>query len=166
MTPGFRTPSQLMSEYKRRVGISEVAIVATFIVLVGIVAAAAVYPSTSSQPSVSSSTSSSTSISQPNGSAIFVSITNGAGNPANPPGYAPDVITVVVGVNNTVTWTNNDSVPHTVTSASGPSSGSFDSGTINSGKAWTHTFTITGTYDYICRFHGWMKGTIVVKAGA
>ena len=52
---------------------------------------------------------------------VQVSIYNGSGNSANPPGYTPDTITLVIGVNNTVAWTNNDSVHHTVTSTSAPS---------------------------------------------
>ncbi len=45
---------------------------------------------------------------------------NGAGNPNGAPGYAPDNLTLVIGVNNTVTWTNNDSAHHTVTSTKRP----------------------------------------------
>lgn len=97
-------------------------------------------------------------------SAVQISIYSGSSNSANPPGYAPDTVTLVMGVNNTVTWTNNDSVHHTVTSTSAPAGGSFDSGNMNAGASCSHTFTVPGTYQYDCSYHSWMKGTIVVKA--
>src|ERR1700691_1628896 len=37
---------------------------------------------------------------------VQVSMPNGAGNPSGAPGYAPDNITVIIGINNTVNWTN------------------------------------------------------------
>ena len=76
----------------------------------------------------------------------------------------PDSITLVIGVNNTVTWTNNDSVHHTVTSTTAPAGGSFNSGNMNGGATCTHTFTVPGTYHYDCIYHSWMTGTMVVKA--
>lgn len=60
-----------------------------------------------------------------------------------------------------VTWANNDSMAHTVTSVSG-SPDTFDSGSIASGKTYTHTFTTLGVYSYICSFHSSMKGTVTV----
>ena len=74
--------------------------------------------------------------------------------------YSPETITVVMGVNNTVTWVNNDDVPHTVTATDG----SFNSGNMNAAQSWSHTFTAPGTYTYYCAYHSWMKGTIVVRA--
>ncbi|HUI01615.1 MAG TPA: cupredoxin domain-containing protein [Nitrososphaerales archaeon] len=98
------------------------------------------------------------------GSTVQVSIYKGSADSSDPPGYTPDSITLVIGVNNTVTWTNNDSVHHTVTSTSAPSGGSFNSGNMNSSATCTHTFTVPGTYEYDCVYHSWMTGTIVVKA--
>src|ERR1700688_1414121 len=64
----------------------------------------------------------------PGNGTVAVSIPSGSGNPANPPGYAPDKITVVLGVNASVTWTNDDTAAHTVTSTSVPTgAASFDS---------------------------------------
>jgi plastocyanin len=88
--------------------------------------------------------------------AVRVSIIPGAGSYAT--GYAPDNITVVIGVNNTVVWTNNDNEPHTVTA----SDGSFDSGNMNPGATFTYTFTKPGTYRYICTYHPWMQGYVIV----
>ena len=67
---------------------------------------------------------------------------------------------MVIGVNNTVQWTNNDIAPHTVTAVDK----SFDSGELNTGDTFTYTFTTPGTYQYGCSYHPWMKGTVIVKA--
>jgi nitrite reductase (NO-forming) len=75
--------------------------------------------------------------------------------------YSPPTITVVIGVNNTVTWVNNDDAPHTVTATDG----SFNSGNLNGGQSWSFTFTTPGTYTYYCAYHSWMKGTVIVKGG-
>jgi len=56
-----------------------------------------------------------------------------------------------------VEWTNSDITPHTATS------GSFDSGSIDSDKSWRHAFTEGGSFPYACTFHPEMKGTIIVK---
>ena len=87
-----------------------------------------------------------------------VSIPKGAVNPNGAPGYAPDNLTVVIGVNNTVMWTNDDPAHHTVTA----SDHSFDSGDMVQGATYSYTFTKAGTYAYICNYHNWMKGTITV----
>ncbi len=89
----------------------------------------------------------------------FVSIQLGSGDSVSF-SYSPDQVTVVVGVNNTVTWVNNDNAPHTVTAYDG----SFDSGNVGSGASYTHTFTTPGTYKYYCAYHSWMVGTVIVKA--
>ena len=103
----------------------------------------------------------------PSVTTVKVSIPNGASNPAGAPGYAPDTITLVLGVNNSVTWTNNDAAAHTVTSDNTTGgSPAFDSGNLAAGASYSHTFTATGTYTYHCNYHNWMKGTVVVKAGS
>jgi len=68
-------------------------------------------------------------------------------------------ITVVIGVNNTVTWTNQDAVTHTVTS----DNGSFG-GSVPPGATFTHTFTTAGFFGYHCSIHTFMKGTVKVLA--
>jgi plastocyanin len=73
--------------------------------------------------------------------------------------YSPSSFRLVVGVNNTVTFVNQDSVVHTVTA----DDGSFNSGDIQPGQSWTHTFAV-GTYSYHCTYHFWMKGNITVIA--
>jgi plastocyanin len=74
--------------------------------------------------------------------------------------FTPEEITVVIGVNNTVTWTNDDLIMHTVTS----DSGLFDSGNLKTGASWSFTFNQPGTYSYHCSIHPWMLGVVnVVK---
>jgi plastocyanin len=91
-----------------------------------------------------------------------ISIISGSGaNASIPHSYLPDPVTVVIGVNNTITWTNNDSAPHTVTA----NDGSFDSGAMAPTQTFTFTFDKPGTYTYHCVYHPWMVGTVVVKAG-
>jgi len=68
-------------------------------------------------------------------------------------------ITVVIGVNNTVIWTNMDAVTHTVTA----DDGSFN-GTVPAGTTFTHTFTTAGVFTYHCSIHKFMKGTVKVLA--
>ncbi|MEM0288125.1 MAG: cupredoxin domain-containing protein [Nitrososphaerota archaeon] len=90
---------------------------------------------------------------------VHVSIVPGAATNTNLAGYSPDVITVVIGVNNTVTWTNNDSYPHTVTAVNG----AFASGNMNPGASYTYTFSTPGVYNYTCSYHYWMHGEVIVK---
>ena len=90
------------------------------------------------------------------GASVGVSIVPGAASPPTV-GYSPDTIVVVLGVNNTVVWTNNDSQPHTVTGSG------FDSGYLAPGATFSHTFTTPGTYPYHCQYHPWMTGSVVVK---
>ena len=58
-----------------------------------------------------------------------------------------------------VTWTNNDSAPHTATS---DSAGGFDSGFMGNGGTFSSTFNAVGTFAYHCAFHPSMHGSIVV----
>jgi plastocyanin len=85
--------------------------------------------------------------------------------------FLPSTITVVIGVNNTIIWTNQDVTPHTVTTLPGstlPSgASSFDSSTLSQGQTFRLTLSIPGTYQYHCSIHpAWMKSTIIVKAAA
>lgn len=66
--------------------------------------------------------------------------------------------------NTTVKWYNNDSVVHTIKSGfseSGPS-GIFDSGIIDTGMSWNHTFTQNGTYPYFDSIYPTMQGKVIV----
>jgi outer membrane protein assembly factor BamB len=74
--------------------------------------------------------------------------------------YSPNPVVVVIGVNNSVTWVNYDSVAHTVTA----SGGSFDSGPIGPSNWYSYTFTSVGTYNYSSTLQPGMTGTVIVKA--
>ncbi|MCA9860596.1 MAG: hypothetical protein KC438_12780, partial [Thermomicrobiales bacterium] len=45
---------------------------------------------------------------------------------------------------------------------SGTPDGVFDSGFMETGATFTHTFTEAGTYPYFCMPHPWMRGTLLV----
>jgi plastocyanin len=71
--------------------------------------------------------------------------------------YKP--VTIVVKKGGHVRWTNSDSAAHTATA----DDRSFDTQTIDIGKARTVTFTTAGTFPYHCDFHPFMKATVVVR---
>jgi plastocyanin len=76
-------------------------------------------------------------------------------------GFAFSALTVPV--NTTVTWRNDDSVPHTAT-ADSSSAFQFDTGNIAPGATSQGiTFTMAGTFTYHCNVHSSMHGTIVVQ---
>ena len=91
---------------------------------------------------------------------VSVAIDSGSALNTTSTYFSPATITVVIGVNNTVIWTNDDSAEHTVTATNN----SFNSGLIEPGQSFTYTFTTPGTYTYYCTIHPWMKGTVIVKA--
>jgi len=117
-------------------------------------------------PASSSSSTSTTS----NGGAtpangLAISILKGASSDQSSRGYAPDNATVVVGVNNTVTWTNNDALGHIVTFTTVPNGAKVSSSDlIGPNGTFTQTFSVPGTYHYYDTLYSWMKGTIVVKS--
>ncbi|HKZ60790.1 MAG TPA: plastocyanin/azurin family copper-binding protein [Nitrososphaera sp.] len=80
--------------------------------------------------------------------------------------YAPNPININVG--DTVTWTNKDSQPHTVTSGSnGTPDGKFDSSPgfnplMAAQQTFSHTFEEAGEFPYYCGLHTNMIGTVVV----
>ena len=71
--------------------------------------------------------------------------------------FSPASITVPAGTK--VTWTNNDSAPHTVTS----NTDAFESGSLSRGGTFSFTFAQKGTYEYFCSFHSSMNGKVVVE---
>ena len=100
------------------------------------------------------------------GQGITVNLPNGVGIQTNNLNFDPATITVVIGKNSTISWVDQDSIPHTVTSLPGAPS-SFDSGPLGQGSTFTQKFTVPGTYSYDCTFHpAFMKGTIIVKAAS
>ena len=71
--------------------------------------------------------------------------------------FTPDTITVKAGTN--VTWINQDSAVHDVTS----DSGTFKSPDLNKDDKYTHNFTKTGEYTYYCDEHPNMTGKVIVQ---
>jgi plastocyanin len=71
--------------------------------------------------------------------------------------FTPGRLEVAVGT--TIEWKNDDPVAHTVTA----DDGSFDSGSIESGAIWRHSFDTPGTYTFTCAPHPFMKGSVVVR---
>lgn len=78
-------------------------------------------------------------------------------------GFAFQPGTVTIQVGDTVTWTNNDGTPHTATSTDNPAL--FD-GQMAPGGSFSFTFSDAGTFDYVCKIHPAMQGTVVVEAAA
>ncbi len=94
----------------------------------------------------------------------FISILSGSQNPGTLITFSPQNVTVIIGVNNTVQWTNNDAADHTVTSVTIPSgAASFNSGIMSPGQKFTYTFAVPGTYYYVCTIHNWMHGWVKVE---
>jgi plastocyanin len=92
-----------------------------------------------------------------------------SGCPEQPPGaparvdiagfaFCPASLTVAAGTE--VAWANADLSPHTATFDG--TDGSFDSGPIAKGQTWSRRFDRAGVYQYYCRIHPGMSGTIVV----
>ena len=106
-------------------------------------------------PSVSAQGSTSTI----NTGVANVSIVSGAKNQNNGLFYSPANITVVLGVNNTVVWTNHDSTNHTVVALD-----NSYAATLMPGQTFTHTYTTPGVYKYHCTIHLWMTGSVTVLA--
>jgi plastocyanin len=81
--------------------------------------------------------------------------------------FQPNPVQVSVG--STVTWTNDDSQPHTVVSGQNAQpDGKFDSSPnfnplIAPGQTFSHTFTEAGQYPYYCALHPNMVGTVSVS---
>ncbi len=75
--------------------------------------------------------------------------------------FNPSSLTINKGAS--VTWTNDDSTTHTVTSDTGV----WDSGNLSPGQTYTRQFNDTGTFPYHCSIHvgQGMKGTIIVATG-
>jgi plastocyanin len=70
--------------------------------------------------------------------------------------FSPARLTLKAGT--TVTWKNQDDIPHTVVSA-----GKFKSNALDTDDSYSFTFTAAGDYTYFCSLHPHMTGTIKVE---
>ena len=76
--------------------------------------------------------------------------------------YIPSKIVVEKG--DSVTWLNEDSSFHSVTSGVyGEPTGLFDSGYLDPYEYYTLSFDEIGTYDYYCTLHPWMFAQVIVE---
>jgi plastocyanin len=71
--------------------------------------------------------------------------------------FGPQTLTVPVG--STISWTNDDDVPHTVVATDG----AFRSKPLDSGDSYAFTFRTPGEHSYFCSIHPMMTGKVIVK---
>jgi len=96
------------------------------------------------------------------GAACSSGSSGSSGNAVSISGYAFNPASLNVSTGTTVTWTNNDSVTHTVTS----DTGAFTSGNLDPGQTFSFTFSQAGTFAYHCSIHTSMHGTVTVTASS
>jgi plastocyanin len=93
-----------------------------------------------------------------------IAIVPGSSSPFNGQFYVPNAVTA--SPNASVSWTNQDTSSHTITSGdftTGPS-GQFDSGLLNTGATFTHQLATPGVYTYYCTIFPFMSGVVNVTA--
>jgi plastocyanin len=81
-------------------------------------------------------------------------VANSGGNSYNPN-------PIEIKVDDIVTWVNDDSSAHTVTSSNGST---LDSDIMRRGETFSFTFDNVGEYPYFCTLHPSMVGTVIVTA--
>ncbi|MFL6476159.1 MAG: plastocyanin/azurin family copper-binding protein, partial [Nitrososphaera sp.] len=122
--------------------------------------------STGTNASSTGTTGNATGTNATNAGDTSISIVSGASSLTNT-AYDPNPVQIKVG--SKVTWTNNDSQPHTVTSGSnGQPDNKFNSSPsfnplLNPGQTFSFTFTEAGEYPYFCMLHPNMVGTVSVS---
>ena len=72
--------------------------------------------------------------------------------------FKPSIIKIARGTK--VTWTQSDSISHTVTSTI--PGNVLNSPVLSNGQTYSYTFNDDGTFEYICSIHPSMKGTVIV----
>jgi plastocyanin len=92
--------------------------------------------------------------------------TGGSGNPGTNQVFIENMSftpsSLMISSSTTVTWTNKDTIVHTVTS----DTGLFDSGNILPNGSYSYTFTTSGTYSYHCKIHTGMTASVSVDIPA
>ena len=103
---------------------------------------------------------------------VEIAISVGSSQPSQTENFVPKQVQGELGLSNKFVWTNDDSVPHTVTSDTGyedPVNGAFNSmdtiGLIPANEKFEFTFTEAGEYPYHCEPHPWMTGKVTVSEG-
>jgi plastocyanin len=69
-------------------------------------------------------------------------------------------ISLVVKKGTKVTWTNQDSTPHSIKGSE--SNAAMMSGTLQNGDSYDVTFNEVGSFSYMCGIHPSMSGNVVV----
>ena len=92
-------------------------------------------------------------------STVDITVNGDNGDSVDIKGFAYDQATLTISKGTTVTWTQQDSTVHTVTSVSG---NVLDSQNLAKGETFSYTFDETGTFEYYCTNHPSMKGTVIV----
>ena len=96
----------------------------------------------------------------------IISVPQGSGTPGCDETNACFIpFNVSVSAGEEITWSNDDSAAHTVTSGTpaGGSDGNFDSGLFMAGGTFSVTLDESGEYPYFCMVHPWMTGSITVN---
>jgi amicyanin len=87
-----------------------------------------------------------------------------SGNAVTIQNFAFNPQTITISVGETVTWTNQDSAPHSVMDDPGlPDVSGLSSAVLSKGGSYSFTFDQAGTWNYYCSIHPSMKGTVVVQ---
>ena len=76
--------------------------------------------------------------------------------------FNPTDVNIPVG--GRVVWNNVDAALHTVTSKPGENS-VWGSGDLSPNQSYNRVFTASGTYNYVCNYHSWMTGRVIVGSG-
>jgi plastocyanin len=71
--------------------------------------------------------------------------------------FGPGTLTVKAGT--TVTWVNDDDIPHTVVATDK----TFRSKALDTNDQYSFTFATPGSYEYFCSLHPYMKATVTVQ---
>ena len=150
------------------------------IVVIAALLAIGIFAYIFSQQSASSDNDGGSLVNQPSQSSNEGSNTQSA--PQNPQskevlikGFAFSPSTINIKVRDSITWTNQDSASHTVTSDSGSelsasglelksdSGSELNSELLSQGESYSHTFNTPGTYSYHCTPHPGMKAKVIVS---
>ncbi len=118
-------------------------VIAAIIIIIGIV----YFSRSNYRPTPTPSSAPTSEISQENAGTVTIK------------NFAFDPATLTISKGTTVTWTNEDSVPHQIVS----DSNAFSSSPLGKGQTYSFTFSEIGTFSYHCAIHPSMKGTIAVK---
>ncbi|CUR51374.1 Putative blue (Type 1) copper containing protein [Nitrosotalea devaniterrae] len=95
-------------------------------------------------------------------------IPKGSSDPSSGKNYEPRYLLVVLGVNNTVRWINEDDLPGAIVADTDNQpdplfeKGPYSNGVIMSGKSFNFTFTKIGEYQYDTEPHPWLYGWVLV----